>query len=158
MTIPDMHSGVVAVDGRMVSAASQRFYLALKEYDKDLEIMYIPPESHTRHGQPKYKVVYNSETGPYTLFFLRHEDDLNAQALQRIIANDNRNGVSTITEYEAWEAANARIAHQAYLDKLEEAHDVAKHVLQSRKHTYKVNDDMVFKAGVPFNIAHTDVG
>ena len=153
MTV-NLGDGLVAVEGRMVSANAERFALALREYDPGLELQWIPPETHARPGQPEFRVVFNSPTGPYTLFFLYNEGELNAQSLLRVMANDNRNGAPTLSEYELWEQAQDRIAHQEYLDRMEEMIDVTKHVLQSRKHTYVVDPNLVFKSGVPHNAAH----
>lgn len=148
-----IENSLVAVEGHFLSQHAQRFGLALREYDPTLEVQWIPPETHTWEGQPEFRVVCHSPTGLYILFYLKDESELNAMALQRVIVNDQRNGQVQYSEYEAYEIANARIKHQEFLDAMEEMNDVAKHVLRSRKHTYKVNDDLVIKAGIPFNAA-----
>lgn len=148
-------STLVAVDGRMVSAATERFAMALNELSSELELQWIPPEQYAEQGEARFRIVHNPPNGlPYVIFTVKREEDLNARLLQKILMNDQaRRGQVTMSELEAWDEANARLQREAYLDRMEELHDIAFHILRTRKNTYKVNDDLVIKSGIPFNAA-----
>lgn len=132
-------------DGHFVNARVQRICQAIHEYEPELQVYFIP-ESMRKPGQAAYRIIH-SPVGhePYILFTVRRDEDFDERILQRIIANDQRNGKAQLTEYEAWEEAQKRVQQQEWLDKLEEANDIAAHVLRSHKNKYVVDKNIVIR-------------
>jgi hypothetical protein len=154
----DLGDGLVVIDGQFVSAKVERVVLAIEEYEPNIEVQWIPPEVRRRSGNPglaAFKIVYHDPNGPdMILFHVKDEEDFDERVLQRIIANDQRNVNVTWDEYSAWEEAQRRVQEQEILDKLEEAADIAAHVLKSPLNDYRVNKDLRIKDGIPYNAAH----
>lgn len=141
------------IDGRLVSARIMRLIDAIREYCDELDVHWIPPEART-DGQAAFRIVHTPlGKPPHVIKYVQTEDDFDERILQSIIAGDQRNGEIHLSDFEAWQAAQNLIKQQEYLDRLEEAHDVALHYANSNKNTYKVNDDMVFIEGRPGNQA-----
>lgn len=148
----DLGSSHVLVDGQFVSAKIERMVQAIKDYDQDLNVEWVPPGAR-RDGQAAFKISYGAPgTVPYTLFYVQKDEDFDERVLARIIQNDQRvNGGTKLSDYEAWEAAQKVAANRARLDAIEEANDIAYHVLKTPLNTYRVNKDLVIKDGIPFN-------
>lgn len=141
----------VVIDGQFVNADVERVVLAIKDYEPEIEVQWLPVGARDEN-QPAFKIVHNDpRNGPFTLMYVKDESEFDMRVLKRIIANDQRNGKVTLSEFEAWEEANKLIEKQKYLDQLEEANDIAAHVLRSPLNNYKVNEDLVIKDGIPFN-------
>ena len=152
-----LKDGLVYQGGHFVSDRISRVVEAIKEYEPRLEVKWIP-EGQRRNGQAAFAVIYHdSEHGEYTLFYVNSEEEFDERVLQRIIVNDQRNGKTSLSDYDAWEKTNQLIAEQKRLDALEEANDIAFHVFNSHKSRYKVNDDLVIDDSIPFNIANRDL-
>ena len=148
-------SDTTVIDGQFVSQRISQVVQAIKEYDPDIEVQWIPV-SEREPGQAAFRLMYFPKDGtpPYIMFHVKTEDEFDARVLKKIMVNDQaRSGKLTIDEFEAAERAQAAVAKQAYLDALEEQHDIAYHVLKSHKNTYKINDNLIIKDGIPFNAA-----
>ena len=150
---------MIVVGDHFVSEKIERIVLAIKDYEPCLEVKWLPPGERRVAGQdellPAFEIVYHAENGQdQTLFYIKDEGDFDERVLQRIIINDQRKSSTTWTELSAWEETQKRIAKQAYLDELEEAEDLAKHILATHLNTYKVTPGLVIKDGIPFNAAH----
>ena len=142
------------IDGQFVSSEVHRVVQAIKDYEPAIDVQWLPVGAR-EPGQPAFKVTY-APVGeePFILFYVKDESEFDMRVLQRIIANDQRRtGKVEYTEYEAWEMAQQAIAKQKAHEEMEAQADVIAHVLQSRKNTYKVNDDLIIKDGIPFNVA-----
>lgn len=149
----DLNLGTEVIDGRFVNTEVRRVIDAIRQYEPEIEVQYIPLEARTP-GQAAYRLIHRPRDGaPYIMFTVRRDEDFDSRILAKVMANDNRNGVTSLSELEAFEAAERAVAHQRYLDMVEEANDIAFHVLKTKKNTYKVNDDFVIKEGIPFNAA-----
>ncbi len=147
---------MIVVDGRMVSEKIQRICLAIQDYEPRLEVKWLPPEARRDKANdtmlPAFEIVYHRPDGlDETLFYVKDEGDFDERVLHRIIINDQRNGQVTWNELSAWEEAQKRIAKQAQLDAMEEAQDIAEHVLRTHLNTYKIDDEVTIKDGIPFN-------
>lgn len=148
-----MENSHIVVNGQFVSAKIERVVLAIKEYEPLIDVQWIPPAAREQ-GVAAFKLVYNDPSGhPFTLFHVNSEDEFDLRVLQRIIVNDQRNNPLKISDLEAWEEAQKRIAHQEYLDKVEEAQDIAAHVFRTHKSRYRVSKDLLIDDAIPFNIA-----
>lgn len=147
----------IVVGDHFINENVSRVVEAIHDYEPLIEVQFIPPQARAIPGQrilPAFKLVYHNPDGPdYTLFHVEDEAQFDQRVLQRIIVNDQRNGKSSLSDYEAWEESQRLIAKQAYLDKIEEAADIAAHVLKTHKNDYRVSADIRFKEGIPFNVA-----
>ncbi len=157
MVHSDLGHGQVLIDGQFVSQKVSQVVEAMREYDPRISVQWVPPSERVP-GVAAYKVIYTPDDGDaYVMFHVKDDDEFDERQLARIIANDSskRGGVA-LTDYEAWEKAKMRVAHQEYLDKLEEAAEIAQSVLSSSKDTYKVNEHLTIKEGIPFNYNDID--
>ncbi len=134
----DLQNSHVMVDGQFVSAAIERVVLAIKEYEPTLEVKWIPPAQRTE-GMAAFAIIHDAPGNkPYVLFYVPTEEEFDERVLKKIIANDQRINPQGFSELEAWEQTHKLIERQKYLDKIEEANDIAAHVLRSPLHEYKV--------------------
>lgn len=157
MGVHSLIGGAEVIDGQFVSQKIRQIVDAIRDYCPEINVQWIPPTAR-KEGQAAYRLVHMPlGQEPYIMMVVRRDEDFTMDVLKRIIANDQRYGqTTTLSEYEAWEAAQKLVAKQEHLDRMEEAHDIAYHVLRTHKNTYKVNDDLIIKDGIPFNVAHRD--
>lgn len=153
MSVHSLIGGAEIIDGQFVSQKVRQVVDAIREYSPEISVAWIPPNAR-EEGQAAYRLIH-SPMGrePYIMMTVRRDEDMTPEVLKRIIASDQRNGTVSLSEYEAWEEAQRRVAKQAQLDAMEEANDIAYHVFRTHKNTYKVNDDLIIKDGIPFNAA-----
>lgn len=132
-------------NGHFVNARVQKICRAIQDYEPELDVLFIP-EQHRRPGQAAYKIIHRPVGAlPYILFTVRRDEDFDERILQRIIVNDQRHGKVTMSDLEAHDAAEKLIKRQEWLDRMDEANDIAKHVLKSRLNTYKVDDKVTIR-------------
>jgi hypothetical protein len=145
MDTRDLTQSHVFVDGQLVNNKVANLTLAIKDYCAELEVKWIPPAAR-EPGQAAYAIIHDAPgNAPYVMFYVKNDEDFDERVLAKIIANDQRNGVKTMSDLESWETAQALVQKQAFLDKMEEANDIAKHVLRTHKNTYRVTKDLVIK-------------
>ena len=141
----DLTQSHVFVDGHLVSAKAQRIVQAIKDYEPELEVKWVPPAARTE-GQAAYAIVHNAPgNGSYVLFYVQNDEDFDERVLARIIANDQRNGKANLSDYEAWETTRQLVAKQEYLDKMEEAKDIARFVAKTHLNTIRINKDLTIR-------------
>ena len=147
-----IHNSHVMIDGQFVSAKAEQVVLAIKEYEPEIEVKWIPP-GNRGENEPAYAIIHNAPGNqPYVMFYVQTDEEFDGRVLQRIIYNDQRRtGAQQYTELEAWEMAQKEIQNQEMLDLIEEQSDIAAHVLKSNLNTYRVNKNLVIKDNVPFN-------
>ncbi len=152
-----LNDAFTVVDGRMVSERVQRICLAIKDYEPNIEIKWLPPEARrdkaTDTVLPAYEIVYHENGQKITLMYVKDDKDFDERILWRIIVNDQRNGKQNWNEFSAWEESQKLIKKQEYLDELEQAQDIAEHVLKSHLNKYVVTPNLVIRDGIPFNTA-----
>lgn len=125
-------------NGHFVNARVQQICHAIQEYEPELDVMYLPEAR--REGKAAYRIVHRPANGePYILFTVRRDEDFDERILQRIIANDQRHAELTWDEVEAKELAEALVKKQEWQDQMDEANDIAKHVLKSHLNKYVVD-------------------
>ena len=145
----DLHNSHIMVDGQFVSAKVERIVLAIKEYEPTLDVKWIPPGQRSE-GESAFAIIHDAPGNkPYVMFYVKDEEDFDERVLMKIIANDQRNGTQKYTDLEAFEETQKRMQHQEYLDRMEEANDIAAHVFRSPLNKYKVNDKLTIKDGIP---------
>ena len=133
----------IVVDGQFVNARVSRVVEAINDYYKgEVRVTYLP-EGARSEGQAAFAVEHHPDgQRPYVIFYVKDEADF-----------DERGKVQ-LSELEAWDRAQAAVRRQEFLDAMEEAGDIAYHVLKSPKNTYKVNKDLIIHDDLPFNAAH----
>lgn len=137
----------IAVEGRLVSERVSSVVQAIREYSPELDVEWCPPESRTP-GQSAFKIIHRPVgSPPYVIFHVKTEEEFTSNILRKIIMGDQRNGEVLMSDFEAAEEASRRVAHQRWLDEMEEAHDLARSLIRSNKDTYKVNKNLIFKEG-----------
>lgn len=153
-TIPDLHKGHIVVEGVFVNADVHRVVQAIKDYEPELDVRWIPPAQRTEQ-EPAFAIIHDAPGNkPYVLFYVQSEAEFDMRVLQRIIYNDQRQtGQQQYSELEALETAQKLIQQQEWQDRMEEANDIAAHILRTPLNTYKVNDNFIIKDGIPFNAA-----
>lgn len=141
----DLTQSHVFVDGHLVSAKVERIVRAIKDYEPELDVKWVPTAARSE-GQAAFAIIHDAPgNAPYVLFYVKSEEEFDERVLYRIIHNDQRNGKTSLSELEAWEEAQKRVSQQAFLDQMEEANDIAAHVFRSHLNTYKVNDDLIIR-------------
>lgn len=144
----------IIIDGRLVSERVSRVVEAIHEYSNgEIEVQYLP-EGARNSEQAAFILYHNAPNGDrYAIFSVQTEAEFDERVLQKLIAGDQRRGKVGLSDYEAWEAAQQLVAKQKELDALEEMHDIVAHIIATKKNTYKVNDNLIIKEGIPFNAA-----
>lgn len=133
----------IFVEGHLVSERVSQIVAAIKDYEPELDVRWIPPAARSE-GDAAFAIIHRPVGSPeYVLFYVPKDEDFDEKVLYRIIHNDQRNGERTYGEVEAWEEAQKRVQRQAYLDKMEEAHDLARFVLRSPLHKMTLPDGLV---------------
>lgn len=146
--------GFTITEGQLISDRVQRIVMAIKDYEPEIDVEWIPDRQAADENRPQFKIVHRPPDGQeFTLFYVKNEEEFDERVLLRIIQNDQRHSQVTLTEYEAWEQTQKLVEKQVFLDAMDEANDIAKHILQSPLNTYRVNKDFVIKDGIPFNAA-----
>lgn len=132
-------------NGHFVNSRVQKVCNAIQDYEPELDVMFIPPHMR-REGQAAYRIIHRPVGAPpYILFTVRRDEDFDERILQRIIMNDQRHGKQTMSELEAYDAAQKLVQNREWMDKMGEANDIAKHVLKSHLNTYKVDDKTIIR-------------
>lgn len=153
---PDVHNAHLMVDGMVVSADITRVIRAIKEYEPELDVRWIPPAAR-KMGEAAFAIIHDAPgNAPYIMFYVDKEENFDDRVLLKIIANDQREGKRHYSEIEAVEATKKRMDHQIFLDYLEEKRDIVKHVLDSKLNDYKVSKELRIKEGIPFNVVGTE--
>lgn len=137
---------VACDDGTFVSERVQNVVEAIREYDPNIEVQYIPPRLR-EDGDSAFRLTHN-EPGrePYTIFYVKDESEFDVRVLKRLIMNDQAKGnTTTLSEIEAFEEAKKRLVKQAFRDSIEEANDIAAHVLRSPLNKYRIDKNTVIR-------------
>lgn len=152
MTV-DLANAHVFVDGMLVSKDVQRVVEAIRDYEPELDVKWIPPAAR-REGDAAFAIIHNPRNQPpYIMFYVQKDEDFDMRVLAKIIYNDQRNGKQNYSDFEAYELANKLIEKQKYQDALDQANDIALHVFKTKLNTYRIDENTVIQEGVPFNVA-----
>jgi hypothetical protein len=141
----DLTQSHVFVDGHLVSAKAQRIVQAIKDYEPELEVKWVPPAARAE-GQAAYAIIHNAPgNSPYVLFYVQKDEDFDERVLAKIIVNDQRNGKQAYSDFEAWEQTNKLLERQAFLDKMEEAKDIAAFVAKTHLNTIRIDKNLTIR-------------
>lgn len=144
----------VVIDGQFVSTKVSQVVEAINDrYGSEVQVKWVPPGARSE-GQAAFAIEHHPPGGhPYVIFYVKTEDEFDIRVLHKLIFNDQRNGRVQMSELEAFDLAQKALQRQEFLDSMEEAADIARHILKTPKNTYKVSEDLVIREGVPFNTA-----
>jgi len=121
--------------GEWVSEHFERLARVLKDYDFYLELRWIPPANRTRDDKKPYVVIdIRSETP----VLYASELDTPEEILARVFNADTTKS-DIITRLDNMDRARRILALSAHKDKLEEAEDKAKFLLDSPLNTIKMD-------------------
>lgn len=124
----------VAVQEAFVSEKHRRVAELLHEYDKYLELHWIPPGSRGQYDVAPWAVVHNPPNmDAYTVFYAEDADE---RLLARVIRADNMHK-DVLTEMEAQNKAREALKMHEDRENRQEAHELAAAVLRSGKYHYK---------------------
>lgn len=144
----------VVVQDHMIPQNVMQVVQAIREYSPELDVEWVPP-AQRKPGVAGFKITHQPLGGEkYAIFHVKDESEFDSSILMRIIAGDQRNGEQTYSMLEAAEEAAKRVAHQKWMDELEEKSEMAHALMKTEKSVYKFNNDLIFKEGVPGNVAH----
>ena len=152
----NLGNAAIVVGEHFVNAKVHRIVEAIKDYEPNLEVQWLPVGARTEnngHVLPAFKIIYHdSRTGQsQVLFHVKDEDEFDERVLWKLIVNDQRNGKASLSEFEAWEAAQAHVEQVKFREWLEEQEDKVRHIIRTHKNTYVVDKNLTIKDGIPFN-------
>ena len=127
---------------------------AIRQYNPELDVEYCPPRDRAP-GVAAFRIMHKPIGGePYVIFSVKTEEEMDTRVLMRIIHGDaSVNGQPRYSELEAAEEAAKRMAHQKWMDELEEKSEMAHALMKSNKTVYKFSDDLIFHEDRPGNRA-----
>lgn len=128
-------TGFIVADGQWVSEKFERLASLIQDYDASLELRWIPPVGRTREDKEPY-VIWDTRTDTSVLF--AKEQDEPHQILARLWGIDNVHN-NVLDKIEIEENAKKALDMKAWMDKQEEAADLAYFFKQSPLHTIKHN-------------------
>ena len=133
-------------DGSFVSARIDRVIEAIKDYDPNIEVQWIPPRAR-EEGDNAFRLLYTEANGmQYVMFFVKTEDEFDERVLERIWAADQqKQGKQYYSDVQLREMAQRNIKKRKWEDSIAEANDIAAHVFRSHKNTYKVNKELTIR-------------
>lgn len=153
-----VHNSHKMVEGQFVSTKVSQVVEAIRDIYKDeIQVAWVPP-AQRNPGEAAYAIIHTpNNLQEMILFYVQNDEDFDERVLMRILANDqDRNGQVKYSELEAFELTQRAVAKQKLIDEMEMQTDIAAHALASPLHTYKVNENLVIKEGIPHNAAHLD--
>lgn len=143
----------IVVEDHLIPQRVMQVVQAIRDYSPELDVEWVPPRDR-KPGVAAYKITHTPLGGEkYTIFHVKTDDEFDARVLMRIIAGDQRNGEQSYSQIEAAEEAAKRVAHQRWLDDIEEKNEMAHALMKTNKTVYKFSDDLIFHADKPGNRA-----
>jgi|SRR5690242_20293218 len=130
----------ITPDGHLVNANHALVAELVHDYNPGLEVCWIPPDKREPGDKP-YAIVHNMPDGSrYPVFFL-DEDEMDHRVIARLAMGDMSKAANTdiLKWMEAEDTARQALARRKELDAMEEARDVASHILKSGKARYRHN-------------------
>lgn len=132
------HLPIATPEGYFVSREHQRIAEIIQDYDPDLYLVFIPPadRNHDDPTEKPWAVVHMP--GGKAPYFVFYADECDERILERLWRND-QNVNNPLSELEAKEAAQQAIKYKKEMEQLEMQADIAKSMIRSPLHTYRIN-------------------
>lgn len=131
---------VPAEDGSFVSETHARIAEIIAEYDPTLSLAWIPP-ANREPGDKPFAVVHRPVGLPE--YVVCYADTCDERLLARVFSMDNARS-DVLSDMEASNAAVEALRLKKQMEEMEEAADLSKSILTSKKHTYK-HDGIVYQ-------------
>lgn len=129
--------------GRWLSAEHQRVAEVIKDYDPNLELVWIPPEGRTEEEDRRkpFGLVHRQPDGHTYLIFTLSEAEVNHTLLARIFEADmhKHDPTRTINKIELNEQAMRLMQAKKIEEQKQEYMEFAHALLKSPLHTYRHN-------------------
>lgn len=122
--------------GQWISESVNRTIELIREYDPNLDVQWIPPNQRAE-GEPAFLIVEKVGGRFVPVFSVDSEEYMDERILERIILNDHTKRGDILSEMDARNQAKRAILLKEKKDEMEEAHDLAHHILKSPKTRYK---------------------
>lgn len=136
----DLASLPIATEsGHFVSETHMRVAEVLRNYDRNLEIEWIPDAARTDPRDKPFRVIHTDPRSGYR-YVVCYADELDGRLLERIIQMDAAKHGDILSDIDARNAAVKLLAQKEYEEKKAEAHDMAAHVLRSHLNKYTLKD------------------
>lgn len=127
----DIH--VPAEDGTFISETHARIAEILKDYDPDIDLLWIPPANRMPGDKP-FAVAKTEPSGKR--YIICYADECDERLLARIWSMDaSKHNIAA--QLDAATAAREALRLKKEQERLEEAHDMAATILKSPLHTYR---------------------
>lgn len=123
-------------DGHFISERVSRLIEIIRDRWPTLDVKWIPPELRGSN-EDAFLIVENLPDGrSVPVFRVHREQDFDGSILERIINADNANG-DVASRIEAQNEAVRLIQAKLEQEKRDEAHDLAKSIINSPLHSFK---------------------
>jgi len=127
---------VPAEDGHWVNEKFARISEIINDFDRRLQLVWIPPENRTPSDVRPYGVLHTADDGSQRLVMLIKEEELDERVLQELFLNDtSRHDV--LARMEANELAQTVLRNKQKMEEAEARQDFIKTVVGSPKHSFK---------------------
>lgn len=126
---------IPADDGTWVDENFERLARVVQDYDHNLVLAWIPTDKRTRDDKKPYAVV-DTRTGHPVMYASELETPVDI--LERLFNADNNKG-NVLDRLEARENAEKALRMKEWIDRKDEANDMAKFFIKSPLHTIKHN-------------------
>lgn len=130
---------VATQDGHFVSEIHMRVAEVLRDYDRNLEIEWIPDAARTNPLDKPFRVVHTDPRSGYR-YVVCYADELDGRLLERVISMDSAKKGNILSDIDARNAAVKLLAQKEAEEKRAEAHDMAAHALKSHLNNYSMKD------------------
>jgi hypothetical protein len=133
-------------DGRFVSQRVAMMVEVIRDFDRYLDVRWIPPEERVLASDPAFAIVDTSPNVPESVvFYVQSEADMDARVLERLIDIKRQvDGGTVLKELDAKNEAYKILQAKLFKEKLDEANDLAYSILKSPKHRYK-HDGVIYE-------------
>ena len=130
-----------ATPNGFISEKQERVAAIIKDYDPDIELVWIPPINRLTEDDGKEFAVMHRN--PDYIIFYAKADEIDERLLQRLWRSDNSNG-NVLNAMDAHNAAVEAMRMREQLDREEETADIARTVLTSKLNTFK-HDGVIYQ-------------
>jgi len=101
-------------------------------------VAWIPPELR-EEGDEAFLVLEMTPQGPKPVFAVKSEEYMDERLLEAVYRYDTQKHGDVLSEIDARNKARRDMVRKEHQDQMEEAHDLAAHVLRSNKIRYRHN-------------------
>lgn len=126
--------------GRFVNQKHRRVAEIINDYNQDLWLCYLPPESRRPEDVEPFAIVHRPANGNEYIVMTCREDEVDERLLARLwSADQTRPGNDALKYLEAKDRAAEALRLKEMMEKREEMHDQAHTLFKTPLHTYRMN-------------------